>query len=75
MEGKLMPLYNRTIKNIRFYQENGKEKELLNEIGVLRGIVYCMAAFVGLGGLHIDMSEFASVIEEQNRLLGKNVTE
>ena len=71
MEEKLMPIYFRSVRNIRFYKEVGKEKELLNEIGVLRGIVYCMDELVGLENLHIDMDEFSALIAEQERLLNK----
>lgn len=73
-EDKLLYLYNRTMKNCRFYMENGKEDHLLNEIGVLRGIAYCMEAVLDGGNmfLHIeDNAAFGKMIAEQNRLLGK----
>ncbi|MBQ6413289.1 MAG: hypothetical protein IJI19_07415 [Ruminococcus sp.] len=36
----MIRLYERTYKNCLFYQSEGRKVELLNEIGVLRGIVY-----------------------------------
>lgn len=41
---KIMEIYERTMKNCFFYQERGFKDALLNEIGVLRGIMYCMEA-------------------------------
>ena len=42
---KLRKLYERTMSNCQFYEREGKQAHLLNEIGVLRGIAYCMEAF------------------------------
>lgn len=38
----LIQLYNRTMNNCLFYEKEGNRKALLNEIGCLRGIAYCM---------------------------------
>lgn len=38
----LMNLYSRTISNCRYYKSKGMKNSLLNEIGVLRGILYCI---------------------------------
>ena len=37
---KLIELFDRTINNCKFYEEEGKKASLNNEIGVLRGIAY-----------------------------------
>lgn len=34
--------YNNTMKNCYFYEKNKMEYHLANEIGVLRGIAYCL---------------------------------
>jgi hypothetical protein len=45
------------------------EKELLNEIGVLRGIGYCLDAITGDKKFTIiDFTLFREMIEEQNRI-------
>lgn len=38
----IISIYNRTYNNCKFYFEKGDNRRLLNEIGVLRGIVYCI---------------------------------
>ena len=38
----LFQLYDRTMNNCLFYEKEGNRKALLNEIGCLRGIAYCM---------------------------------
>ena len=35
----LMEIYNRTYRNCEFYRAQGKKYAMLNEIGVLRGVV------------------------------------
>lgn len=42
MMKKLIALYERTLKNCRFYEAEGKEWALMNEIGCLRGILYAI---------------------------------
>lgn len=67
----LIEIYNRTYRNCRFYQDKGDEKALLNEIGVLRGIMYCID--VTIGGYSndlIDYEAFKEMIAEQQRLKG-----
>ena len=39
---KLLEIYERTKRNCQFYEREGKKMSLLNEIGCLRGIVYCL---------------------------------
>ena len=38
----LFQLFERTLKNCHFYQKEGLKNNLLNEIGCLRGIFYCI---------------------------------
>ena len=42
VQKSMLELFERTLKNCRFYKEEGDTARLLNEIGVLRGIAYCM---------------------------------
>ena len=42
MKDKFMALYTRTLENCKFYEDIGQAKKLHNEIGVLRGIAYCL---------------------------------
>ena len=42
MKNDLTEHYTRTLRNCRFFEKEGNHKRLLNEIGVLRGILYCM---------------------------------
>lgn len=35
-------IFARTLNNCLFYEREGKKMHLLNEIGVLRGVAYCM---------------------------------
>ena len=67
----IIQIYNRTYSNCIFYYEKGDNRRLLNEIGTLRGIVYCIAAIVGEGSVNnvIDFPAFAEMIDKQNELL------
>ena len=70
-DSKLMDLFNRTLSNCDFYEKENRTTSLLNEIGVLRGIAYCLEA------LNIDVLEFPSFqhyIEIQNQELNKITT-
>ena len=58
-------IYIRTMNNCKFYKEKGDSASLLNEIGVLRGIAYCMEI---TGVPYPDFDEFKSMIETQNAL-------
>lgn len=42
MENKLIAIYNRTMNNCMFYEKRNDKQHLLNEIGCLRGIAYCL---------------------------------
>lgn len=74
---KMYNLFQRTLKNCHFYEESAdpvfpnlppqsnpkRDSALLNEIGCLRGIAYCIEAIVGDDNLyrtiHADSKEFA----------------
>lgn len=44
IQDRLIELYERTMRNCFFYEKEVMMASLLNEIGVLRGIAYCMEA-------------------------------
>ncbi len=70
-DSKLMDLFNRTLSNCELYKNENRTTSLLNEIGVLRGIAYCLEAF------DIDVCEFPTFqhyIEIQNQELNKITT-
>ena len=70
-DSKLMDLFKRTLSNCEFYENENRTTSLLNEIGVLRGIAYCLEA------LNIDvleLSSFQHYIEIQNQELNKITT-
>ena len=48
IDKKLLDLYKRTLNNCQFYENEKKPLKLLNEIGVLRGIAYCMTDAAGM---------------------------
>lgn len=64
MENTLNELFERTLKNCSFYEKEGKTINLVNEIGVLRGIGYCME----LEGECLHTEEFMHFIEIQQKL-------
>lgn len=74
---KLFKIYNRTYRNCVFYKEEHNEPALLNEIGVLRGIAYCIEEIVGEDKLFtvIAFSSFKEMIDEQNRLRVADATD
>lgn len=67
----IIAIYNRTYNNCKFYYEQGNSKRLLNEIGVLRGIVYCIGAAIGENNINnvIDFPAFTEMIKKQTELL------
>lgn len=70
-DSNLMYLFSRTLKNCEFYENENRTTSLLNEIGVLRGIAYCLEAF------DIDVCKFPTFlhyIEIQNQELNKITT-
>ena len=61
----MMSIYMRTLNNCKFYQKKEMKSSLLNEIGVLRGVTYCLE----LAGFNIyDLPEFIEFIGIQNKL-------
>lgn len=60
----MMDIYHRTLNNCRFYEKENDKKSLLNEIGVLRGIYYCLQCV----GVAPDDEELDRFIELQNQL-------
>ena len=61
----MMSIYMRTLNNCKFYQKKEMKASLLNEIGVLRGIAYCLE----LAGFSVyDLPEFLDYINIQNKL-------
>ena len=61
---KMKDIFERTKNNCRFYEKEGKQSSLLNEIGVLRGIAYCLEVMTGK--LPLDDDEFLRLISIQN---------
>lgn len=76
MNLSLLELYDRTQKNCQFYEQQENAPALLNEIGVLRGIMYCIESAVGeenaVGTIgRIRHSEFLRLIQLQRILREK----
>ena len=74
---QLLRLYNRTYRNCEFYKTAepsgmfpNPKACLLNEIGTLRGIAYCIEAIVGEDNLfcEIDFDLFKGLMDLQNVL-------
>lgn len=61
----LLAIYERTINNCLFYEKENKKEHLLNEIGVLRGVAYCLESV----GICPHTKEFFHMIDLQNELL------
>lgn len=64
MSENIMELFDRTMKNCKFYEGQNDTKGLLNEIGVLRGIAYCMESI----GICPHSPDFTHFIDRQNEL-------
>ena len=65
METTVIELWERTLKNCKFYEKENDIKHLLNEIGVLRGIAYVLE----LTGQCPHTDKFLHFIEIQNELI------
>lgn len=59
-------MFQRTINNCNFYESNNMIDSLLNEIGCMRGIGYCM---VEMGLCPHNFPEFRRLIKKQEELL------
>ena len=62
---KIYDLYIRTLRSCYHYKEKKQYKRLLNEIGVLRGLVMALEA----NNVNIRNREFDSYISLQNTLI------
>lgn len=56
--------YERTLNNCRFYEKENKPWSLMNEIGVLRGLMYAIEIYYA----SFDISEAMHFIELQQEL-------
>jgi hypothetical protein len=61
---KLIEIYERTLQNCLFYEKEDKKEDLLNEIGALRGISYCLEAV----GICTHNEQFLRLIDLQQKL-------
>lgn len=65
MKETIIDVYNRTMNNCKTYIQHGNTSSLLNEIGVLRGVAYCME----INGIsYPDFTEFKKMIDIQQDL-------
>ena len=62
----MLDIYKRTLNNCEFYEKENKPLNLLNEIGVLRGVAYCLEA-AGLD-FAFNNSRFEHFIKVQQEL-------
>lgn len=65
----LEPIYKQILRNCYFYESEGDEKKLLNEIGALRGVAYCIES-TSKDIKHAE-GNFLHFIQIQNELLSK----
>jgi len=61
---KLLEIFNRTMQNCEFYEAEKQDTKLLNEIGCLRGIAYCLESV----GICPHSEKFLYYINIQNQL-------
>lgn len=66
MNMNIVEIYERTKANCSYYEREGKRLSLLNEIGVLRGVAYCLEVMTGK--LPFDDSEFMRLIDIQKEM-------
>jgi hypothetical protein len=67
MESELIDIFERTKRNCSYYEKEKKHMSLMNEIGCLRGIAYCLEA-VGVCPHHDE--EFLRLIDIQQKIKG-----
>ena len=65
---RMIKVYERTLMNCSFYESRGMERKLLNEIGVLRGVAYCLE---DTGNSDVVDMRFVKMIETAERLFKK----
>ena len=68
-KSQFQDLFDRTYRNCQFYLRQGDEYSLANEIGVLRGIVYCMDE---IGEEPENIKQFNEMIDKQQELKAKD---
>lgn len=68
-KNKMIELFNRTYSNCLYYKERNKEYSLVNEIGVLREIAYCLS---DVAGICPHNEEFMEMIDIQQQLKEKD---
>jgi len=69
IQSKIISLLDRTYANCLYYKENNKEYSLANEIGVLRGIAYCLSEVAGIcphNGDFMEMIEIQQLLKEKD---------
>ena len=64
---KILNLFDRTIANCEFYEKEKQDMKLLNEIGCLRGIAYCLESV----NICPYSDKFIYYINIQNHLIEK----
>lgn len=67
---KLNNLFERTMNNCLCYEREGKKMSLLNEIGCLRGIAYCLEE---LGVCAHENGEFLRMIKIQQDMKNSEI--
>jgi len=67
MKEKLTRIFEEFKSNCRQYEKEGKQQSLLNEIGAMRGVAFCMEE-LGITPAYDD--EFFRLIALQQMLLG-----
>lgn len=63
-KNKMIELLGSTYYNCLYYKENNKEYSLANEIGVLRGIAYCLSEIAGICPHNEDFLEMIEIQQE-----------
>ena len=71
MNDTLMGIYERTLNNCKFYEKQEDRAHLLNEVGCLRGVAYCME----LAGECPHNDDFMHFIQAQNIILDELTAE
>lgn len=73
MNDTIKDVYERTMNNCKFYEKEGDKASLslLHEIGVLRGVAYCME-IIGMPFVNDDFMRFINKQQDlKEQLYGK----
>lgn len=65
---RMVEIYERTLNNCAYYESAGMERKLINEIGVLRGVAYCLE---DTGNFDVVDRRFVNALETADRLFKK----